>query len=100
MNNWQEFFKGKKVTVMGLGLLGRGVGDVKFLAEQGAELIVTDLKTEADLNSSLEDLKNNLGEKFGKIKFILGEHKLEDFKMIWLYLSSIRGSFRALANGK
>ena len=29
-------FQGKKVTVMGLGLLGRGVGDAAYLAEMGA----------------------------------------------------------------
>ena len=36
-------FKGKRVTVMGLGLLGRGVGDAAYLAEAGAEVTVTDL---------------------------------------------------------
>ena len=31
--NYRDYFKGKKVTVMGLGLLGRGIGVIKFLAE-------------------------------------------------------------------
>lgn len=75
MQNYKEYFKGKKVTVMGLGLLGRGVGDAAFLAECGADLIVTDLKTKEQLQASL----NKLG-KFKNIKFTLGEHKLEDFK--------------------
>lgn len=66
---------GKKITVMGLGLLGRGVGDTKFLAEQGAELIVTDLKSREELASSLEVLKD-----FSNITYVLGEHRLEDFR--------------------
>jgi UDP-N-acetylmuramoylalanine-D-glutamate ligase len=40
-----SYFRGKKITVMGLGLLGRGLGDVRYLASSGADLIVTDLKT-------------------------------------------------------
>jgi UDP-N-acetylmuramoylalanine--D-glutamate ligase len=68
-------FKNKKITVMGLGLLGRGVGDVKFLAEEGAKLIVTDLKTKEELKSSLDELKH-----FKNIEYVLGEHRLEDFR--------------------
>lgn len=70
-----SFFKGKKITVMGLGLLGRGVGDAKYLAEQGAELIVTDLKTREELAESVAQL-----EGFPNITFVLGEHRLEDFR--------------------
>lgn len=75
MENYKKFFKGKKITVMGLGLLGRGLGYTKFLAECGADLIVTDLKNEKQLVTSLKSLK-----KYKNIKFILGEHRLEDFK--------------------
>ena len=67
----QNYFKGKKITVMGLGLLGRGIGDVAFLAEQGAELIVTDLKTADELAESLKPLK-----QFANITYVLGEHRL------------------------
>ena len=70
-----EYFRGKKITVMGLGLLGRGVGDVKYLAECGAELVVTDLKTCEQLAESMRQL-----ESFPNITFVLGEHRLEDFK--------------------
>lgn len=59
---------------MGLGLLGRGVRDVRFLAEKGANLIVTDLKTEDELADSLAQLKG-----FENIQYVLGEHRLEDF---------------------
>lgn len=59
---------------MGLGLLGRGVGDVKFLAENGAKLTVTDLKTEAELAHSIQELKN-----FSNISYAFGRHDEEDF---------------------
>ena len=75
MKNWQNFFKGKKVTQMGLGLLGRGVGDADFLARYGAEVLVTDLKSEKELALSLKKLR-----KYSQIKFVLGGHKLEDFR--------------------
>ncbi len=71
----QNYFRGKKVTVMGLGLLGRGLGDAIFLAEQGAELTITDLRDEKTLAPSLEKLK-----KYQNIKYTLGEHKFEDFE--------------------
>lgn len=68
-------FRGKRITVMGLGLLGRGVGDAKYLAECGAEVIVTDLKTREQLTESVTQL-----ESFPNISFVLGEHRLEDFR--------------------
>ena len=68
-----SYFKGKKITLMGLGLLGRGVGDAKYLAECGADLIVTDLKTEELLEPSLQKLESY------NISYTLGEHKIEDF---------------------
>jgi len=81
VSNYKNFFKGKKITVHGLGLLGRGIGDVIFLAQNGADLLVTDLKTKEQLAPSLVQIKKALKpEAFKKIKFVLGEHRLEDFK--------------------
>ncbi len=60
---------------MGLGLLGRGLNDAIFLAECGAELIITDLKSKEELAPTLRKLK-----KYKKIKYVLGEHRLEDFR--------------------
>lgn len=71
----RKHFEGKRITVMGLGLLGRGLGDVRYLAQQGAELIVTDLKSSEQLATSLESLN-----KFSNISYVLGEHRLEDFR--------------------
>jgi len=60
---------------MGLGLLGRGVGDAAFLAEAGADVTVTDLKTAEALADSVERLRD-----FSNITFVLGEHRMEDFE--------------------
>jgi UDP-N-acetylmuramoylalanine--D-glutamate ligase len=68
-------FAGKKITIMGLGLLGRGIGDAEFFASAGAELIVTDLKSEADLATSMEQLK-----QFPSLTYHLGGHRIEDFE--------------------
>ena len=75
MQNYKAQFKDKKITVMGLGLLGRGLGYTKLLAECGADLIVTDLKNKEQLATSLKVLS-----KFKNIKYTLGEHRLEDFQ--------------------
>ena len=75
MKEYKAFFGGLRVTLMGLGLLGRGVGDARFLAQCGAELIVTDIKSEAELADSLTKLK-----EFKNITYHLGGHRIEDFK--------------------
>jgi len=75
MLNYKEYFKNKKIIIMGLGLLGRGINVAKFLAKHGANLLITDLKTEEQLASSLKQLK-----KFKNIKYILGQHRIEDFQ--------------------
>ncbi|MEX0918550.1 MAG: UDP-N-acetylmuramoyl-L-alanine--D-glutamate ligase [Candidatus Paceibacterota bacterium] len=74
MANYRQYFKGKKITVMGLGLLGRGIGVVKFLAENGADLLVTDLKTKKELAPAVRELSN-----LKNIKFVFGKHRLADF---------------------
>lgn len=74
MKSYESFFKDKRITVMGLGLLGRGVGDVEFLAQCGAQILVTDKKTESELAASVEKLK-----AYPNVSFRLGEHRIEDF---------------------
>lgn len=70
------YFKDKKITVMGLGLLGRGVGDVAYLAEAGAaEVVVTDLKNSTELADSVTKLS-----QYKDLHFVLGEHRPEDFR--------------------
>ncbi|UTC74818.1 UDP-N-acetylmuramoyl-L-alanine--D-glutamate ligase [Treponema sp. OMZ 792] len=70
-----ENIKNKKVTVMGLGLNGGGVAAARFFARYGAEVTVTDLKTSEELRPSIEKLSS-----FANIRFVLGEHRIEDFK--------------------
>ena len=72
---YEEYFKDKKVTILGLGLLGRGIGDSRFLAEHADELIITDRKNEEELKSSKESLSD-----FSNITFHLGAQFLSDFE--------------------
>ena len=74
MESYKEFFAGKRITVMGLGLLGRGVGDVAFLANAGAQLTVTDMKTPKQLADSLAQLT-----QYPNITYHLGGHIQNDF---------------------
>jgi UDP-N-acetylmuramoylalanine--D-glutamate ligase len=69
------YFKGKKVVLTRIGLLGRGVGDARFLAECGADLLVVDDASQEAMQPSvdaLKDLKN--------IRFKFGKYDLEDFR--------------------
>jgi UDP-N-acetylmuramoylalanine--D-glutamate ligase len=68
-------FRGKKITVMGLGLLGRGIGDVVYLAKKGADIIVTDSKSEQELSASLAQLA-----VYENITYTLGKHEFADFE--------------------
>jgi UDP-N-acetylmuramoylalanine--D-glutamate ligase len=66
-------FNGVRVTVMGLGTRGGGVGVARYLAEQGAVVTVTDMKPE-------EALAGPMGELAGlPIRFVLGRHDERDF---------------------
>jgi UDP-N-acetylmuramoylalanine--D-glutamate ligase len=63
---------GKRVIVLGLGVHGGGLGVTRFLVQQGAEVLVTDLKTAEQLAPSLESLRGL------PIRYVLGEHRLAD----------------------
>lgn len=69
--------KNKKITVMGLGLNGGGVGVARFLSLAGAKVIITDIKTEEDLKLSIKEL-----EGLKNIEFILGQHRMQDFSEV------------------
>ncbi|MFA6190086.1 MAG: UDP-N-acetylmuramoyl-L-alanine--D-glutamate ligase [Candidatus Staskawiczbacteria bacterium] len=70
-------FKGKKILIMGLGLNGGGVGVAKFFCKQGAEVLVTDLKTEEQLIESIKQIKDLPAGR--QVKYILGRHEEKDF---------------------
>jgi len=65
---------GKRALVMGLGVHGGGTGVARFLALQGADVTVTDLRGPDDLRASLDALAGL------PIRFVLGEHRDDDFR--------------------
>ncbi len=69
MESYLSFFKNKTVTLMGLGLLGRGVGDAAFLAQHCKKVFVTDIKSADELRSSIDALQN-----YKNIEFFVGSH--------------------------
>ena len=66
-------FAGKRVTVMGLGTRGGGVGVARYLAERGAAVTVTDAKPAEALAEPLAALAGL------PIRYVLGGHDEADF---------------------
>lgn len=62
---------------MGLGRFGGGIGAARFLAAQGADVLVTDMADEATLAESLEAIRDLLDK--GLVKLRLGGHNVADF---------------------
>jgi len=67
-------FEGKKITLMRIGLLGRGVGDAAFLAENGAEVLVVDNAPKELMQPSVDALR-----EYENITFKFGPYDLKDF---------------------
>lgn len=70
MDGW----RGKRVTVMGLGRFGGGVGVTRWLARQGARVLVTDQAPAEALRSSLAAIGGL------DVALRLGEHDERDFR--------------------
>ncbi|MEM1060757.1 MAG: UDP-N-acetylmuramoyl-L-alanine--D-glutamate ligase [Planctomycetota bacterium] len=68
-------WRGKRVTVMGLGWHGGQIAAIKYLARRGARLTVTDLLDESELADSLAAL-----DGYRIDKFVLGRHDEDDFR--------------------
>ena len=67
--------RGKRVLIMGLGLLGGGVAAARYAAESGAaEVVVTDLRTEEILRPSMTRLEGL------PLRYVLGQHDVADFQ--------------------
>ena len=75
-----EDIKGKKITVMGLGLNGGGEAAVRFFLKHGAYVIATDMKSEEILKPTVEKLNNDKSLDISKLTYRLGEHRIEDFE--------------------
>ena len=69
--SYADYFKGKKVTVMRIGLLGRGIGDTAYLAEAGAEVLVVDAASKEVMQPAVDQLSHysNISWKFGPYDF-------------------------------
>ena len=66
-------FGGQRITVMGLGTRGGGLGVARYLAQSGATVTVTDMRPEADLLEQVQALADL------PIRFVLGRHDDADF---------------------
>ena len=66
-------WKGKKVTVMGLGLNGGGLASARYFARHGAEVTVTDLRSRQLLADSIQQLSGL------PVRYVLERHEKEDF---------------------
>lgn len=69
-------YKGKKVLIVGLGVLGGGLATTRWFLRRGAEVTVTDLRTRAQLAPSIRAL----GKDARRVRFVLGKHELGDFR--------------------
>ena len=72
-----SFFQDKVVTLMGLGLLGRGVGDAAFLAQHCKKVYVTDMKSAQELAPSVDALK-----AYPNMEYFLGGHPDKIFQSV------------------
>jgi len=74
---------GKKVLVMGLGRFGGGLGVTRWLLEQGADVLLTDVLQEDDLQAQLQQL----GEH-EKLHCVFGGHRERDFLDVDLVIAN------------
>lgn len=72
----------RRVTVMGLGLFGGGVGAARYFARLGTKVTVTDIAPAEKLVKSVAALKGL------NIEFALGGHRMEDFTETDLVLAN------------
>ncbi|MEI7876448.1 MAG: UDP-N-acetylmuramoyl-L-alanine--D-glutamate ligase [Planctomycetota bacterium] len=77
---------GKRVTVMGLGQFGGGVGVTKYLVARGARVTLTDVDRVEKLAEPLSQLANEI--ESGRVTCVLGEHRVEDFATAELVIAN------------
>ncbi|MGE0430781.1 MAG: UDP-N-acetylmuramoyl-L-alanine--D-glutamate ligase [Planctomycetota bacterium] len=65
----RQSLRDRNVLIMGLGSFGGGLGAARFCVQQGANVTVTDLRTDTDLRPSLSRLQGL------KINYRLGTHE-------------------------
>ncbi len=74
MNAAHAHWRGRRATVMGLGLFGGGVETARYLVDLGMHVTVTDLRSAQTLAESIRDLEGL------PITYILGAHREVDFE--------------------
>ncbi len=74
---YASYFEGKKVTALGLGLLGRGLGDTEFLLKNVKEVICTDTRDENKLAESIQEITKDNPKN---LTLIIAENRMEDFE--------------------
>lgn len=77
--NTLEDIRGKKITVMGLGLNGGGEACVRFFLRHGAFVTITDMKTSEQLAPTIKRLNSDPDLDKDRFTYVLGEHRIEDF---------------------
>lgn len=70
-------YAGRRVTVMGLGRFGGGLGVARWLAARGADVLVTDAEPEERLRESVAALRDLVDS--GAVTLRLGGHNVSDF---------------------
>ncbi len=70
----RDFFRHRRVLVVGLGLHGGAASAVRWLYRQGAKVRVQDMKTANELKPTLQKLKRL------RVTWHLGGHSLDDVK--------------------
>lgn len=73
LSEYINFNYNKRVLIWGLGLQGGGESVVRFFSQFTSQIRITDLKTEAQLKSTLDKIKDL------KFNLSLGQHQESDF---------------------
>jgi len=73
---------GRRVTLVGLGRLGGGLGAARFVADRGARLTVTDLRSREQLAPSIDRLQDH------DIQYRLEEHQPRDVRRAELVIAN------------
>lgn len=74
---FQRSLENARVTVMGLGNFGGGAGVTRWLCEQGATVLLTDLSKPDTLTESLAPIQDLISRD--QVALRLGEHNIADF---------------------
>jgi UDP-N-acetylmuramoylalanine--D-glutamate ligase len=76
----------ERVTVMGLGHFGGGVGVARYFTGLGAHVQVTDLEPAEKLQGSIAQLRDLIDQ--GRVTLRLGEHNVSDFTTTQLVVAN------------